>query len=160
MKKQLTISLLGLMILCQSCATIFSGINCKVKVNSGQPVGAKVYMNGNYIGTAPCEMTLSKNGLKNGGTKVLIKADGYKDQEVTLTRKVKVAGLIGDILCGLFPLIVDFADGAIYKAAPDKINYNLDKSLTSSNDSLIQGQCLNYDIQVKEKGNSLLIDIH
>lgn len=113
--------------LLQSCATVFSGTVCKVKVNAGSPENAKVYMNGSYVDNAPCHVKVSKNGLKSGQTKITIKADGYKDQDITLVKKLKGGALFGDILLGFWPLVIDFGDGAIYKAYPDNIKYNLAK---------------------------------
>lgn len=108
------------------CATVFSGTKCKVKVKSGDPVEAKVFLNGNYMGTAPCKVKVPKNGLKSGQLTLEIRAEGYKSQFVTLTRKTKVAAVIGDVVTGVVWLIVDFADGAIYKAYPSKIRYSLE----------------------------------
>lgn len=107
-----------------SCATVFSGTKAKIKV-SGTPDSSSVYVNGNYAGNAPLKVKVSKNGLKNSGTKVLVK-NGDKQQEITLTRKVKVSAVIGNILfTGGIGLIIDFATGAIYKPYPDNIKYKL-----------------------------------
>lgn len=113
---------------CCSCATICSGVKCKVKIRSGDPAAAKVLVNGNYSGTTPITIKVSKNGLKNGQTVVTIQADGYLPQEIILTRKIKIAALVGDIIfTGGIGLIVDFATGAIYKSYPGEINYKLEK---------------------------------
>lgn len=113
-----------------SCATVFSGTRCKVKIKDGIPAGAKIYVNGNYIGTAPLTVTVSKNGLKNKQTIITIKAEGYRAQEIILTRRIKISALVGDIIfTGGAGLIIDFLTGAIYKAYPGSINYNLEKQL-------------------------------
>lgn len=108
-----------------SCATIFSGTKSSVRVK-GTPENAKVYYNGNYEGQAPCNVKISKNGLKQKQTTVEIKADGYETAQATLVRKIKVGAIVGDIIfsAGIF-LIVDFATGAIYKPYPKKVEYNL-----------------------------------
>ena len=121
--KKTIIALVGTLFF-SSCATIFSGTKCKVKVKDGSPVAAKVYVNGSYEGTAPCKIKISKNSLK-AGTIVEIKADGFETQKVTLIRKIKMAALIGDIVTGVVWLAIDFGDGAIYRAFPNKIEYNL-----------------------------------
>lgn len=111
-----------------SCATIFSGTKCKVKITDGTPVGAKVYVNGNYEGTAPCKVKVSKNGLKNSQTVIELRADGYASQKITLTRKLKVGSIVGNLLCSFgIGIVIDVLTGAIYKASPGKIHYNLDK---------------------------------
>ena len=107
-----------------SCATIFSGTKCKVKIKDGYPSSAKVFVNGSYEGTAPCKVVVSKNSLKSGAF-IEIKADGYEASKVTLARKLKIGALVGDILTGVFWIAIDFADGAIYKAFPSKVEYNL-----------------------------------
>jgi transcription antitermination factor NusG len=124
MKKIILLFAVSCVFLMSSCATIFSGTKCKVKVKDGSPVSAKVYVNGSYEGTAPCKIKISKNSLKAGAT-VEIKADGYETQKVTLVRKMKMGALVGDIVTGIVWLAIDFADGAIYRAYPNKIEYNL-----------------------------------
>lgn len=117
-----------LVFLFSSCATVFSGTKCTVRVKDGVPAGAKVYVNGNYVGTAPITITVSKNGLKNRQTVVTVKADGYRTQEIILTRRIKISALVGDLLfTGGIGLIIDFIDGAIYKASPGEIKYDLEK---------------------------------
>lgn len=107
-----------------SCATLFSGTKTNVKVK-GYPEGAKVYYNGNFEGNAPCNVKVSKNSLKNGNTKIQIKAEGYIDSEVTMSKKMKTGAFIGNFL--IFPAghIIDFVTGAIYKPYPNKIEYSL-----------------------------------
>lgn len=111
-------------LLLSSCATIFSGTKCKVTVKDGNPVNAKVYLNGAFQGDAPCKVKVSKNSLKAGAI-IEIKADGYVPEKIVLVKKLKVAALFGDILTGVFWIAIDFADGAIYRAFPNKINYSL-----------------------------------
>lgn len=115
--------------LLSSCATVFSGVKCKVRVTDGQPVAAKVYLNGNYINTAPCTVVLSKNALRGGNSIIEIKADGYQVQKITLAPKVKLAAIVGDLFFTMgVGLIIDFVDGAIYKAYPSEVKYSLDKA--------------------------------
>lgn len=117
-----------LVLLFSSCATVFSGTRCTVKIKDGFPAGAKVYVNGNYVGTTPITVTVSKNGLKNKQTTITIKADGYRAQDIILTRRIKISALVGDLLfTGGVGLIIDFIDGAIYKASPGEIKYSLEK---------------------------------
>ena len=124
MKKLLFVGAIFSLLLLSSCATIFSGTKCKVIVKDGNPINAKVYLNGSFQGDAPCKIKVSKNSLKTGAL-IEIKADGYETQKITLVRKLKVGALLGDILTGVFWIAIDFADGAIYKAFPNKVKYNL-----------------------------------
>lgn len=115
------------MITFSSCATVWSGTQCTVNVKNGVPEGAKIFVNGNYVGTAPMKVVISKNGLKNKQTVITIKADGYKPQDIILTRRLKLAAFFGDIIfTGGIGLIIDFATGAIYKASPASIQYTLE----------------------------------
>jgi transcription antitermination factor NusG len=125
MKKEIIIvGLLGSMLL-QSCALIFSGTHDKIHIKDGNPNNAKVLYNGSLVGNAPQKVKVSKKGLKNNSTVIKIEADGYKSQEVHFTRRIKVGALIGDCLTGFIWLIPDFLTGAIYKASPQTINYDL-----------------------------------
>jgi uncharacterized protein YceK len=115
-----------------SCATLFSGTKSKVSV-SGYPESADVYCNGNYIGTSPTKVKVSKKSLKNGKTKIIVKKSDFQDAEITLGRKTKVSAIVGNIIFCWTGLIIDYATGAIYKPYPDKIKYKLEKK-----DSIVQ----------------------
>jgi len=107
-----------------SCAILFSGTKTNVKVD-GTPPNASVYYNGNYEGTAPCQVKVNKKALKDGNAKIQVKAENHIDSEVTLTRKLKTGAMIGNFIT--FPVghIIDFVTGAIYKPYPAKVEYNL-----------------------------------
>jgi hypothetical protein len=124
--KKISLVFLLSVLLC-SCATIFSGRNDKVKVTEGNPIAAKVYYNGSYVGNAPCEVKVPKADLRNRTAVITIKAEGYEDQEIILTRKLKVGALVGDILTGVVWIVVDVLDSAIYKSSKDKVHYDLQK---------------------------------
>lgn len=154
-----TIYLLVIAVLMQSCATIFSGTKSRVKVK-GAPEGASVYYNGNYEDTAPCRVKVSKKSLKDGNTKIQIKEEGYKDTEVTLSRKIKIGAVIGNFL--IFPVghIVDFATGAIYKPYPGRINYNLiPKSVKSKSGKFKAGDTVlfTHEKYVNQKGEIVAV---
>jgi len=126
MKKSIQLITFSLILLIfSSCATIFGGMKTNVKVK-GYPEGAKVFYNGNFEGNAPCNVKVSKNSLKDGSTKIQIKAEGFKDSEVTMSRKMKTGAFIGDLF--IFPVghIIDFVTGAIYKPYPNKIEFSLE----------------------------------
>lgn len=120
--------LVSLLFTTQSCALVFGGVSKGVPVKSGLPEGAKVYSNGSYVGAAPCRVKIPRNSLKNANASVTIKADGYEDQEVKFSRKLRVGAFVWDILLtGGIGLIPDFITGAIYKPYPKKVEYNLSK---------------------------------
>ncbi|MBN9293282.1 MAG: hypothetical protein J0G96_04810 [Flavobacteriia bacterium] len=109
----------------QSCALIFTGVKDKVTIKSGYPANAKVYYNGSFMGNAPTSIKVPKKALKEGLSTIKIGADGYLEQEVPLARKVRAGAFILDCLFGFIWLIPDYATGAIYKASPKKIKYDL-----------------------------------
>lgn len=127
MKKLSVAILVVVAIFFSSCAMIFTGTKATVHVKKGVPDSAKVYYNGSYQGTAPCNVKVAKNSLKTGNASLTIKADGYKETNVKLGRKMMPGAFIADFLG--FPLahIIDFATGDIYRAYPNKIEYNLEK---------------------------------
>ena len=124
MKKTLVSGLIFSTLLMSSCATILDGNRNASHVKIGTPTNAKVFYNGEYMGEAPCRVPISKS-FKKGESKIEIKADGYEMATVTMTRKVSVGFVLLDICTGVFPLIIDFATGNIYKPRPNRIDYHL-----------------------------------
>lgn len=116
--------LLIVSILFSSCATILSGGKTKVRVHDGMPQNAQVYLDGNYVGTAPCKFKIHKT-MKNAQHKIEIKATGYETQTITTNRKFSAGFFILDILTGVIWTAIDFATGNLYKQNPRKIKYNL-----------------------------------
>lgn len=112
-------------ILLQSCATVFSGHTAKIKVPQGTPENAKIYVDGTYKTDAPGVVEIPKSSIRNEVT-LTVKADG-KEQTTKVRRKVQAGWVILDILTGAVWLAVDFITGDIYKASPDKVDYNLQK---------------------------------
>jgi hypothetical protein len=126
MKTVITFLMAVSVLFTSGCATIFSGTTARVKVEGDLPPGAKIFYNGQFMGNAPCMVRVNKKGLNKGLQKIVIKADGYKDQEIVLVGKIKVGAVIGNILLGILPLGIDFLTGAVYK--PDSpVRYSLDK---------------------------------
>jgi len=113
-----------------SCATIFNGSKTKIHVENGTPPNAKVYVDGNYVGTAPCKTKIPKT-IKDAQHVIDIKADGYETATVTTNRKLSVGYLVLDIFTGIIWTAVDFATGNIYLQKPKKIEYNLEKKQTN-----------------------------
>jgi len=128
--KKITICLfLAITIMTQSCALIFSGRRDKVKIKAGAPDNARVYYNGEQVGTGDCTVKVNKKSIDNAVIEV--KADGYETQTFRFSRKLKLGALILDCCCGFVPLIFDFSSGAIYKAKPQKVHYDLHASNSS-----------------------------
>ena len=126
MKTKLFSLLAASCLMLQSCATVFSGNNANVRVPNGTPEKAKIYVDGAYVAEAPETVKIAKGKLRDGAN-LTIKADGYKDQNAKVGRKMMVGWLVLDIVTGLVPAIIDLATGNIYKATPSTVKYSLEK---------------------------------
>lgn len=122
MKKLIICFSLSCSLLFQNCALIFSGRKDKIKVHAKAPDNARVYYNGEQVGTGNCTVKIHKKSIENAVIEV--KADGYETQTFRFSKKLKILALIGDCV-GFVWLIGDFATGAIYKAKPQNIHYDL-----------------------------------
>lgn len=118
-------SLILLVFALNSCALLTVGTTSKVKVTGVQD-SCDVYINGNYAGTAPTRVKVTKKELKHGAI-VIIKKEGFKDQQVILKRRMRAGSFVCDLLFMTPWLWVDFATGAIYRPYPNKIKFKLQK---------------------------------
>jgi hypothetical protein len=110
-----------------SCATIIHGSRQDVGFSSN-PTGASVTINGANFGNTPTVVKLKRSDTQA----VKISLDGYLPYEVVLTRKVDgwIAGNI--IFGGIIGLIVDAADGAMYKLSPEQLTAELRRENAST----------------------------
>ena len=116
---------LALVIICAflgNCASIFKGTSNKVDFNS-DPQGAKIYVNGNYMGDTPIKLKLESKGNYN----IEFKLEGFKTKTFNITNHVGAGWIILDIIFGLVPVIVDAATGAWYELDQKNINAELIK---------------------------------
>ncbi len=104
------------------CASIFKGTSTNVDFSS-DPYGAKVYVNGNLIGTTPVKLKLESKKTYN----IEFKKEGFDTKTFTITNHVGAGWIILDILGGLIPVVVDAATGAWYDLDQDNINAILEK---------------------------------
>lgn len=107
-----------------SCATILSGSKKGVRVK-GEPVGAKVYYNGSYVGEAPITVQVPKTATQ-GNSKLTIKAENYQPAEINLGRKWSIVYTVLDIGIGFIPLLIDVVTGNIYQPTPSTVKYLLE----------------------------------
>lgn len=108
-----------------SCATIFRGSTDDVNFSS-DPTGAKVYVNGNLLGTTPFQIELKS---KNSYT-IEFKKDGYETKTVVLNNSVGGGWIVLDILGGVLPVIIDAATGNWYSLDQEHVNAVLEKQQT------------------------------
>jgi len=104
-------------LLLNGCATIFKGTSNNVDFSS-DPSGAKVYVNGNLMGTTPVKLKLESKKVYN----IEFKKEGFETKTFTITNHVGVGWVILDILVGLIPVVVDAATGAWYSLDQDNVN--------------------------------------
>lgn len=105
-----------------SCATLFKGSTDGVSFSS-DPSGAKVYVNGNLLGTTPVQLELKS---KNSYT-IEFRKEGYETKTVLLNNSVGGGWIVLDILGGLFPIIIDAATGNWYELDQEHVNGVLEK---------------------------------
>ena len=104
------------------CATIFHGSTDKIDFSSS-PSGAKVYVNGQYMGTAPLQLKLvSKHSYT-----IEFRKEGYESKTVLITNSVGAGWIVLDVLFGLVPVIVDAATGNWYSLDQEHVNGALEQ---------------------------------
>lgn len=105
-----------------SCATIFKGSTDDVNFSS-DPSGAKVYVNGDLLGTTPFALELKSNKTYT----LEFKKDGYETKTVLLNNSVGAGWIILDVLGGLIPIIIDAATGNWYSLDQEHVNAVLEQ---------------------------------
>lgn len=109
-----------------SCATLFKGSTDGVNFSS-EPNGAKVYVNGDLLGTTPFPLELKSNKTYT----IEFKKDGFETRTVLLNSSVGGGWIVLDILGGLLPVIIDAATGDWYSLDQDHVNAVLEEQQTS-----------------------------
>ena len=99
------------------CASIFKGTSTNIDLSS-DPSSAKVYVNGNLMGTTPVKLKLESKRVYQ----IEFKKEGFETKTFTITNHVGVGWIILDILGGLIPIIVDAATGAWYGLDQSHVN--------------------------------------
>ena len=127
MTKQVnSLKLLGcaliIMLLMNSCATIFHGTTDEVVVTS-QPPNTKVYVNGIMVGNTPLKMKLDSDRNYT----VEFKKDGFDTRTTMITSSLAGGYVVLDVLCGVWPIVVDAATGAWSSLDQEQVHVVLDK---------------------------------
>jgi hypothetical protein len=107
----------GIALTFNGCATLFKGASDNVNLSS-EPAGAKVYVNGNLMGTTPVKLKLKSSDTYH----IEFKKNGYTTKTYNLTNHVGAGWIVLDVLGGLVPIIVDAATNSWYKL--DQSNFN------------------------------------
>lgn len=96
------------------CATIISGSNQTLTVNSDVP-GAQVLLNGIPLGVTPLIVS-----IKRGQEGVLsVQAPGFQPFQAPITKKVNGIFFVNILSGGLFGSSTDYSTGAMYAYEPD-----------------------------------------
>lgn len=106
------------------CATILSKTDQVISVNSNVQ-GAMVYIDGQARGKTP----FSAQIIKKSNTQVMIKADGYNPQTMTLSTTIPTA-FWGNALTfygSFMGSTTDYLSGAVYEYSPNNYFFQLDK---------------------------------
>lgn len=123
MKKVISITLaVAFFLLTSSCATLFKGTSNRVDFSS-DPQGAKIYVNGNYMGDTPIRLKLESKRTYN----IEFRKEGYQTKTVNITNHVGGGWIVLDILAGLLPVVIDAATGAWYELDQKNVNAILEK---------------------------------
>jgi len=121
MKQLATISLLFIMLLFTSCATLFTGTTDDVYINSN-PKGANIYIDGLKVGKTPATITIKRPGF--GEKEVSLEIDGYERRVFLLKKEFNAVAILN--LGGILGWIIDFATGAVFKYSPRSYTIDLE----------------------------------
>jgi len=105
-----------------SCATIFKGSHENVDFSS-DPSGAKIYINGEYLGKTPLKLPL----LSEMTYKIEFRKSGYETKQTYITSKVGAGWIVLDVVGGLIPILIDAATGDWYGLSQDNVDVVLEK---------------------------------
>jgi hypothetical protein len=125
MKTLVLSSVLIFALIINSCATIFHGSTDNVNFNS-EPVGAKVYINGAYMGVTPLPINLKSKITYT----IEFRKEGFENKTVLLNNSVGAGWIVLDVIFGFIPIIVDAATGNWYSLDQDNVSAALEKQQT------------------------------
>lgn len=107
-----------------SCATVFAGKKNTVNIKDGTPSQAQIFLDGVYLGDAPFKERISKYKLQHGSI-IEIKKEGFETMSYEVVRSPHILWIAADILSGSIPLIIDVANGNIYRPNTRNLKYDL-----------------------------------
>lgn len=121
--------LLAIFLIFVSCATIVKGTKQEISVSSNpSQADLKIMATGGievYNGKTPATVKLARKNEYD----VLIYMEGYKEEKVHISKGFN-GWYLGNLICGgVIGLIVDAANGAMYKLEPDVVNVSLATAL-------------------------------
>lgn len=114
-------SVLGLLLL-SGCATIFSGGDDTINIDS-TPAGASVFIDGRNVGVTPFSVEVERSTFNTKG--ITIKKKGYKTYNFDLKKTFNGVAIFNFV--GLSSWATDAATGSIVKYAPNSYSVDLIK---------------------------------
>jgi len=109
MRKVMTTTGLIVLACITGCGSIIHGTEQKITFSS-KPAGAQVLYDGSVRGITPCQVSLKRRPLTNI---VVIRKDGFADQEIKIKTGVSMWALLGNVVIGGIPgWIIDAATGS------------------------------------------------
>jgi len=115
-------------ILSSSCATLFSGTEESVRVDS-EPSDATIYVDGRNMGTTPASFIVEKVTWDDEPV-IKIEKEGYTTEEFELSNKFDRVSLFNST--GIYAWSTDFGTGALYKYSPTDYRVILKEEKKSS----------------------------
>ena len=123
MKKVSMVFILGAMLLnFTGCAALFNEKEVVTPVQS-TPEGAKVYVDGGYMGVSPVKVNLSVSSNHT----ILFEKEGYEKQTHFMNKSVGAGWVILDVLGGAIPVVIDAATGSWYELPSENVSVVLEK---------------------------------
>ncbi len=119
--------LLFIVTISSGCATLFGGKTNTLIVEQGTPPDANIYLDNQKIGTAPFKAKINKYVIQHG-SKLEFRKEGFITDTVIILRRPHPWYTIGDIFTLGIGLLIDAADGALFRPRPNKFQYTLKKN--------------------------------
>ena len=118
--KKILLSAMAVATLSFGSATIFSGQNQSISIDS-EPSGAKVYVDGQMRGVTPLSVMMNKTLSSH---EIRIQKEGYSDINVPMTHSYDPVAL-GNIIWDLST--TDFLTGSMMQYSPNNYYFTLEK---------------------------------
>lgn len=125
-KVKTIIALPIIVLLFSSCASILGGKSNTFVFSEESLPKAEIFIDGEKVGDAPGKIKVPSKQVQHGSM-LTIKAEGFEEKEFLLLRKQSGFYTVLDLVTGVFPLIIDFSNGNIYRPRPRKFEYELVK---------------------------------
>ena len=116
-----------------NCASIIHGPSQNVDFSS-QPSGARISIDGQYLGQTPKTISLRRKGRSKGESndkkqyEVKLELPGYYPYEIKLKREMDGWFLGNIVFGGVIGIIIDASNGSMYKLNPDQLIAQLSRT--------------------------------